>query len=68
MAVASWFNLSLRKGNLLERLMMLVPGRGRGGFGLRGRLLRIRLGVRHLLLGRRPGLDVLDLLAQRARP
>lgn len=72
MAEASWFTLSLGKGDLLKRLMMLllllVSAGGCGGFGLRGRLLGISLGLRGLLLAQRPGLDLLDLLALRTRP
>jgi len=68
MAEASWFTFTLGKGHLLKRLMMLVSEGGCGGFGLRGRLLRISLGLRDLLLGRRPDLDLLDLLALRTRP
>ncbi len=71
MAEASWFTLSLWKGDLLKRLMMLlllVSGGGSGGFGLRGRLLGISFELRALLLGQRPGLDLLDLMALRTRP
>lgn len=68
---AYWFTLSLWKGDLLKGLMilvLLVSGGGCGGFGLRGRLLGISLGIRGLLVGQRPGLDLLDLLALRTRP
>lgn len=71
--MASRFTLSLRKRDLLKRLMMmmmllLVSGGVCGGFWLGGRLLGIRLGLRGLLLCRRPGLDLFNLLALRTRP
>lgn len=56
--MTSCFTLSLGKG------VLLVFGGGSGGFGVRGRLLGISLGLRD----RRPGLDLLDLLALRTRP
>lgn len=70
MADASWFTLTLGKGDLLKRLMvlLLVSRGGCGGFGLRRRLLGISLELRGLLLSHRSGLDLPNLLALRARP
>lgn len=48
MAEATQFTLSLGKGDLLKRLMMLlllISGGRCGGFGLRRRLLGIRFGL-----------------------
>lgn len=65
-ADSSWF-LSLRKLDLLERLMWmlrLVPGVCEG-FGFRGGLPGSGLGLGKLLLRDRPGLYFFNLLALR---